>query len=108
MSSTRSTWRPWIGRSMSRPIVSRSLGGADVRAVSGEVEGGGEPLAHPPVGRADREGGRRVDPADPVVVEEARELLLGGMAEAHPHVRWPGPAEKPRPLVHGPAQGCGD
>ena len=70
----------------------------DIEVVLGQVEVGREHLCHAFAFPGDREGDRFVVPADPVVVEEAGELLLRGMRELHAGMRGARASDQSRPL----------
>ena len=66
----------------------------DVEVMLGQVEIGREHLRHAFAFPRHREGHRLVLPADPVVVEEASELLLRGMRELHAGMRGARPSDQ--------------
>src|SRR6202022_4599731 len=75
----------------------------DVEVLFGKIEVGSEHLRHVGALPGDRERHGLVYPANAVVVEEARELLLRWMSELHACVSWACASDQARALLDGAA-----
>src|SRR5205085_10326045 len=71
----------------------------DVKIVLGQIEIGREHLGHASLVPRDRKSDRLVHPTNAVVVQEAREFLLGGMCKTDSRMRRPRTPEQARPLL---------